>query len=81
MKSWQFQVPRLQEEPSQELIDRLYKGGFGDWEGDESGMVFYNDHVLVDQIERNAGPGDWVVVSQHGAEVYKSKRNNIEVQK
>lgn len=81
MKSWQFQVPSLQEAPSEELIERLHKGGFGNWEGDDSGMVFYNDHFHGDQKILNAGPDDWVVLSLNGAKVYKTQHPTIEIQK
>jgi hypothetical protein len=67
---WQFQVPALGEAPSEELVERLHNDVPCNWEGDDSGMVFYNDHVQGDQKIRNAAPGDWVVIMNTGAHVY-----------
>jgi hypothetical protein len=79
--TFQFQVPALGEAPSDELVERLHADVPGNWEGDDSGMVFHNDHFHGDQKVRNAAPGDWVVIDRTGAEVYKTILAGVEVVK
>lgn len=81
MKTFQFQVPALGEAPSDELVERLNAEVPCNWEGDDSGMVFWNDHFQGDQRERNAAPGEWVVISTAGAAVRTAPLPDVEVQK
>jgi hypothetical protein len=81
MTTFQFQVPALGEAPSDELIERLHDDVLCGWEGDDSGMVFYNDHPDGDNKVRTANPGDWVVIDDSGARVSAEKVSDVEVQK
>lgn len=61
MSTTRYQIPRHDQEPSEEMIDWLHENT-EDWSGDECGIVL----VHTDGGEETGFPGDWVVRDENG---------------
>lgn len=67
-----YKIPDYTEEPSFEMIDFLHENP-NDWDGDECGIVLYNDSES-DEPSYRGGPGDWVYKDEDG--IYRVKKSD-----
>ena len=61
MSTTRYQIPRHDQEPSEEMIEWLHEN-IEDWSGDECGIALIHN----DGTEELGLPGDWIVRDKDG---------------
>ena len=66
----EWTVPNYQEDPAEGLVEWLHDNVKGNWDGDDSGLNFSNDHHTGNHREVLLSPGDKFAMDKHG-NIYK----------